>query len=483
MTTAPAPVVPAEQSTGTTRGAAIAGMILTFVGGYFVGHFTAPSDSAASGAATASRVEVPVGLSPALGDANALVTIVEFADFQCGYCARSVPLQKRLLAEFPGRVRWVFKHFPLDSHPKAKEAARASLAAHAQGKFWDYHDRLFSGQQSLGTAFEEQVARELGLDLARFRVALASDALTRLIGDDLELGRKVGVQGTPSFFVNGRKFEGSMPYAELERTVREELAHAGALLRRGVARERIYEELTRPKAKADPAPAPASQPSAASQEEGTAPAAKQKLATSPAKEGALYQVRPGEGPSLGTATALVTVVLFGDLECEKSAEALRSLRELRREYGERLRVVYRHFPLARHAQARPAAEAALAAHAQGKFWEYVDRIHAARGRLTRPLFLQTARELGLDANRFHAELQSGRYAKAVSADEDDAVRFGSIGTPSLFVNGRHLRGAPPIEELRSVIRQEQDRAIQTLRAGVSREQLYEKLIAGGAPKA
>ncbi len=470
---------------GTSRGAAIAGMILTFVGGYFVGHFTAgPAGEATGSAATAQRVEVPVGLSPALGDANALVTVVEFADFQCVYCARSVTLQKRLLAEYPGRVRWVFKHFPLDSHTLAKDAARASLAAHAQGRFWEYHDRLFAGQGQLNAAYQERIARELGLDLARFRVVLAGDALGRLVNEDLELGRKVGVQGTPSFFINGRRFEGSMPYAELEQTVREELAHAGNLLRKGIARDRIYEELTR--AKQAPASQPAaSQPSVQGADapgEGSARPA-QKLATSPAKEGTLYQVRPGDGPTLGSAGALVTVVLFGDLECEKSAEALQSLRELRREYGERLRVALRHFPLARHKQARAAAEASLAAHAQGKFWEFADKLYAAPGKLSRPFFLRTARELGLDLARFHSELQSGRFAKAVSADEDEAVRFGSIGTPSLFVNGRHLRGAPPLEELRTVIRKEQDRAIQMMRAGVGREQLYEKLIAAGVPKA
>jgi protein-disulfide isomerase len=459
-------------------------MILTFIGGYFVGHQTTSSEPAASGAEV-KRVEVPVGLSPSHGDPNALVTVVEFADFQCGYCARSLPLQKRLLAEYPGRVRWVFKHFPLDSHTLAKGASRASLAAHAQGKFWEYHDRLFANRQQLSPALQEQLARELGLDLARFRVALQSDALTRLVSDDTELGRKAGVQGTPTFFINGRKVEGSMPYAELERLVREELATAGAMLRRGVARDRIYEELTRPPAA--PAAAPASQPAtsqpATSRRDQARQPTAQKLATSPAKEGTLYQVRPGDAPALGSAEALVTVVLFADLQCEKSAEAVQSLRALRREYGERLRIAFRHFPLARHREARAAAEASLAAHAQGKFWEFVEKLFAARDKLSRPYFLQVARELGLDLTRFHSELQSGRFAKAVTADEDDAVRFGSVGTPSLFVNGRHLRGAPPLDELRKIIREEQERAIQLMRGGVSRDQLYEKLIAAGAPRA
>lgn len=244
---------------GSPRAAAVVGMLIAFMGGYLLGALAhrLPAQEGVKEAAAASRVQVPVGLSPGQGPDDALVTVVEFADFECGYCARSVALQKRLLAEFPGTVRWVFKQFPLDFHANARAAARAALAAHAQSRFWPYHDRLFADRQRLTQGRLVEIAREVGLDMARFRSDLDGPATERLVKEDLELGRKVGVPGTPTFFINGRKVEGSMGYANLARMVREELAWAAELLRRGVPRAQIYEELTRP---APPPSQPASRP-------------------------------------------------------------------------------------------------------------------------------------------------------------------------------------------------------------------------------
>ncbi len=473
-----------EQATpAPTRAGAIIGMALTFIGGYFLGVFTSGREASMGDAATVKRVQVPVGLSPSLGPDDAPVTIVQFADFQCGYCGRAVPLQKRILAELGGQVRWVNKQFPLDSHPRAREAARAALAAHAQGRFWEYHDRLFAGRTQLATEELVAFARELGLDAARFRQELGSEALGRLVDEDLEVGRKAGVQGTPTFFINGRKIEGAPSFSELERMIRDEIAYAGSLLRRGVPRGRLYEELTRPPAAPPAGPTPATGAPAGAGAGAARPQPPQKLATASARLDAIYRVPIGDGPALGGADALVTVVLYGDLQCEKTASVVGSLTQLRRELGERLRVVWKQFPLRRHPHARLAAQASLAAHAQGKFWSFAGRLLAARDDLSQPALLRLAGEEGLEVARVRADLAAGRFAKDVERDEDEAVRFGSIGTPTLFINGRAVHGARPLDELRRVILEEQERAKAALGAGVPRPQLYQHLTEKGAPRA
>ena len=292
--------------THASRRAAILGMIVTFVGGYFLGVFTSGggADELLEEARKAPRVAVPVELSPTVGAADALVTIVEFADFECPFCSRSVQLQRRLLTDFPGNVRWAFKNFPLDMHRQAMGAARAALAAQAQGKFWEFHDRLFIDQQRISPEYFAELARTIGLDLAAFERAMQGDALEKVVRLDMEVGRRLGVQGTPSFFINGRRVEGGSPYRELEKIVRQELAYASSLLRRGVRRDQLYEELTREKGTA---PGPASRPATTSRGEGRT------------REGLTHGVRrrssvsrrghaepahaPGERPGAGRACA------------------------------------------------------------------------------------------------------------------------------------------------------------------------------------
>jgi protein-disulfide isomerase len=249
---------------GTSRGAAIVGMLITFMGGYLLGALgRGPGGDAWKAAAEAKRIQVPVATSPSNGPDDALVTVVEFADFQCPHCSRSVGLQHRLLAQFPGTVRWVFKHLPLHFHREARGAARASMAADAQGQFWPFHDRLFSDVDHQTRSDLLRLASDLGLDMGRFRGELDGSAVDRLVDQDMQLASKLGVRGTPTFFINGREVVGPT-YDTLEAMVRQELAWSAELLRRGVPRAQIYEELTKPAAApAAPASQPA-QPAAAS---------------------------------------------------------------------------------------------------------------------------------------------------------------------------------------------------------------------------
>jgi protein-disulfide isomerase len=145
-----------------------------------------------------------VGESPVLGSLNDSVVLIEFSDFQCPFCARSQAPLKQFMAEAGDRVALVFKHFPLNNiHPHATPAAKASWAAQQQGKFWEYHDRLFANPERLGESLYTEIARELGLDLGRFNRDRQSEAAAAAIQADLELATSLGLEGTPTFLMNG----------------------------------------------------------------------------------------------------------------------------------------------------------------------------------------------------------------------------------------------------------------------------------------
>jgi protein-disulfide isomerase len=151
--------------------------------------------------------QLPVGTSAVKGDANAPVTITLFDDFQCPYCAKLVPTLNQVLAAYPKQVKVVFKHFPLSMHKFAQKAAVASIAARNQGKFWPLHDQLFANYNKLNDAKIRQLAEAVGLDMARFDQDMANPALLREVNNDMQLGVKAGVRGTPAAYINGRQLK------------------------------------------------------------------------------------------------------------------------------------------------------------------------------------------------------------------------------------------------------------------------------------
>jgi protein-disulfide isomerase len=150
--------------------------------------------------------------SPAKGGDDAKAVIVEFSDFQCPFCARVSPTMERIQEEYGDEVRIVFKHLPLRMHSKAPAAHAAAEAAHRQGKFWEMHDRIFANQSSMSPEKYAEYAGEIGLDVERFEKDVASaDVKKKVDGDAAEAGR-LGVTGTPAFFVNGRFLAGAKPF-------------------------------------------------------------------------------------------------------------------------------------------------------------------------------------------------------------------------------------------------------------------------------
>jgi protein-disulfide isomerase len=152
---------------------------------------------------------IDVADSPSKGAPNAPVVIVEFADFECPACADKRSLLDKLVEEHAGKVRLVFKNFPLQIHQNAEKAARAGVAAHRQGKFWQLHVLLFENQSDLSPGNVEKLAQKAGLDLARFRQDRDSEATADAVMRDRKQGEALDIGSTPSLFINGRAFPAS----------------------------------------------------------------------------------------------------------------------------------------------------------------------------------------------------------------------------------------------------------------------------------
>jgi len=173
-----------------------------------------------------SNVAIDPG-DPSLGPAGAPVTIVEFSDFQCPFCQRVVPTLKRVRDAYGDRVRLVWKDFPLTSiHPQAFKAAEAGQCAHEQGKFWDYHDRLFGNQQALQVESLKKYAADAGLDAAKFGSCLDTAKYAERVQAQMGVGAGLGVNSTPAVFINGRLLSGAQPYETFVAVIDEELERA-----------------------------------------------------------------------------------------------------------------------------------------------------------------------------------------------------------------------------------------------------------------
>jgi len=161
--------------------------------------------------------------SPSRGDESAKIAIVEFSDFQCPFCSRVTPTLEQIHKSYSEDVRIVFKHLPLSMHAKAPAAHAAAEAAHRQGKFWEMHDLIFAKQAEMSPEKYLEYARQIGLDVKRFERDVASEEVKKKVEADAAEAAKLGVSGTPAFFVNGRYLSGAQPYGSFEALIKEEL--------------------------------------------------------------------------------------------------------------------------------------------------------------------------------------------------------------------------------------------------------------------
>src|SRR5262249_51303258 len=157
------------------------------------------------------KLDVPA-VGPMRGDNTAPVTIIEFSDYQCPYCGRAEPTMKKVLDSYKGKVRLVYKEFPLPIHDHAAKASEAALCANDQGKYWEMHDKLFDNQGALDVDNLKLYARDLGLDAHKFDSCLDKGEKTKDVQASVDAASTIGIHSTPAFFINGRPLSGALPY-------------------------------------------------------------------------------------------------------------------------------------------------------------------------------------------------------------------------------------------------------------------------------
>jgi len=364
-----------------------------------------------------ARKFVPTAGSPIKGNPKAPVTIVEFSDFQCPFCSKATNTLNELVKKNPGKVKVVFKHFPLDFHKDAPLAHRASIAAQKQGKFWEYHDLLFENAKALKKDNLISYAQQLGLDMAKFKADLENPELDKRINADKAAGAKVSVRGTPHFFINGTRFSGAQPLQAFQDAVDREHKIAMGFIKKGTPPDKVYKTVV------------------------------EKMKNEKPK----VEVDVKGAPAKGAKNAKVTLIEFSDFQCPFCSKVNPTIDRLLKEYPNDLKVVFKHQPLPFHKDAHLAAQASLAAHEQGKFWAYHDLLFQNQKALKRADLEKYAEQIGLNMAKFKSALDSGKFKSQVDADMAQARSAGISGTPSFLINGQKFVGAQPYEKFKAQV--------------------------------
>jgi protein-disulfide isomerase len=404
--------------------------------------------------------KVVLGDAPQLGSADAKVTIVEWSDFQCPFCSRVVDTLREIEKNYGADVRLVFKQNPLPMHPDAPYAAKASIAAQRQGKFWQMHDKLFEAaasrqQDALKQDKVDAMARDLGLDTERYHRDVSSPETAQVIRDDQAQAAKLGAGGTPHFFINGARVSGAMPYDSFKVVIDAQLKRANAALATGVAKKDLYESLIKDGLGSPPAPPPQAAPQAQAR-----------------------NVDPGDGPWIGAKKPKVTIVEWSDFQCPFCARVEPTLKQVLDTYKDDVRIVWRNEPLSFHENAMPAAKAAMAAARQGndKFWKMHGLMFSHQSELSEAKYEEWAKQIGLDLARWRKDKESPEVAALIAKDNSYALSVGADGTPSFFINGRFVSGAMPFDTFKGVIDEQVRKADELLKKGVKQEGLYQALV-------
>lgn len=379
---------------------------------------------------------VPIGDAPVRGPADAPITIVAFTDFECPYCARAVTILEAVRARYRDQTRLVLRHNPLPYHEHAALAHEATEEARAQGgdeAFWAMHDRLFAFRD-LSLPKLVQHARALGLDVARFELALTDRRHRERVEADTALGRTFGVSGTPTFFVNGRKLTGAKPPEAFAALIDPLLVEARGRLAAGTPAGALYDVVT-----ADGATEAVEVPRGPRRVE--APSV------------------PEHAPRRGAAEPELVVQVFSDFECPYCRRVLPLLDRLERDFPE-VQIVWRHFPLTQHEGGRVASEVGAAIHAQlgnDGFWAFHDALFAAGRPLDRGRILAVAATVeGVSVEALESALERRSHRLEVARDLEAGRQVGVRSTPTILVGDRLIRGTRSYLELEEAVDAELD---------------------------
>ncbi|HTA93935.1 MAG TPA: thioredoxin domain-containing protein [Polyangiaceae bacterium] len=368
---------------------------------------------------------------PVRGPKDALVTIVEFSDFQCPFCKRVEATLKDIADSYGKDVRFVWKDNPLPFHPRAKPAASLARFAYKQkgsSAFWDVHDQLFASNPKLEDEDLKRIAEKVGVSWSAAKAAGDSNRFAAKIDASVDLASDLLARGTPSFFINGVRLTGAQPFDVFKALIDEQLAKARASVARGVPREKVYDELMK---------------------DGKGP---------PPPEGKAVPAPDASDPARGSANAKVVIQEFADFQCPFCKRVQPTLLALEKEYGSKIKVVWRHLPLPFHQNAPLAAEAAQEVFAQkgnAAFWAFHDKIYNSdkdgSASTDRANLERLAREAGVNMTAFDAALDTNKHQAKIAADAEIANKAGISGTPAFVINGYYLSGAQPAAAFKKLI--------------------------------
>ncbi len=417
----------------------------------------------------------------AKGGDTPLVTIVVFTDYACPPCAKTWTVMDRIAEDFKDDVRIVHRAYTSPGFAKGEQAIEAVYAAGAQDKFWEMHARLFEHQAELDRPTLRAHAEAIGLDVPRFLDELDTGAHTGRRVRDLRQATALGITGLPVAFVNGLYLAGYADEKTWHGILKEEIARARALVDEGVPRAELYATMMAKAATKQVGKPEGSKELRDELKARTAAAAPPKAIAKP--DGTKrYRITPPELGVRGPKDAPVVVVVFVDFQCPFCRKAWADeLKPLLAEHDEDVALAMRQLPLAIHPSAPGAAKAVLAAAAQGKAWEFHDRLIAHEGALGRGHFVEWVKELGMDEAKFLADLDDPATAAAVEADVRLANEVGVSGTPGFFVNGRYLDGYRP-GSLRAMVDEELARAQEMTKSGVPRSEVFSRTMADAVPE-
>ena len=408
----------------------------------------------------ANSETLPIADDPVWGSPVAPVTLVEFSDLQCPFCARVQPTIKALQAKYgPNQLRVVFKHYPLPFHDKARPAAQVADAVFRQGgsdRFFNFLDLAFAEQIRLSDAALSDWVARTGLTPALVMQRAELPDTAAKVDRDVTLANNLGVNGTPAFRINGKDLVGAQPPEAFTAIIDAELVAAADLRKQGVAADAIYK--TRVQANyVAPKPPPAEDD---------------------AEDLTIWKMPIKGAPSYGAPDALVTIVEFFDYQCPYCRRVEATMTQLLAKYPKDLRIVLRQNPLPFHPHALPAANLALEARAEkgeAGFLEANRRLF--EGNLEEADLLAIARDLKLDDKRVRAAISSNTHAAEIDADVDLANDFKASGTPHFFINGQRMSGAQPLESFVAVVDSQLKVARALLEKGTPRAKIYDEILA------
>ncbi len=389
--------------------------------------FVPPSNSAAAGrypihVVAAAKPELDaqgnVVSQPFLGPKDAKVVLQVFSDFMCPFSSKFAATTNAIAQKYPDKVRIEYRHNPLPFHKGSDQIAEASVCAQEQGKFWAFHDALFANQGSKSAEQLIELARSLGLDVDKFTQCTTSRKYQAYVVKDQQEGAKMGAQGTPSWFINGRFRSGAYPVEGVSPLVDWLLDPKGAI----------------------PAPPGHTPPP---------PAGK-----GAAQTGGNYAFKDEDlrsSPSIGPSSAPVTWVEFIDYKCGYCKKAVHAVDALQQQFKDKVRLISKNYPL--NDSTKPMAAAALCANDQKKFWEYRKALFDMEAMPTDADLKKMAKDLRLNEKTFGACVDSKKYAQAVDKDQALGTSAGVQGTPSYFINGRRIQGFDP-EAMKKLLEEE-----------------------------